>query len=453
MRWLAAVLCLPVVLGAQTDYRQQFERWLTAEAMHHWEARDREIAALHTREAIAARQVKIRETALELIGGLPSRKTPLEARVTGSLVREGYRVENVIFESQPGFKVTANLYLPTTGRGPYPAVLGVAGHSTNGKASATYQRAFLGFVRRGIAVLAYDPPGQGERLEYFDAATGTSRVGIGVGEHQMAGVAALLTGQSIARHFIWDGIRAVDYLLTRPEIDPARIAVAGNSGGGTQAAYLALFEPRLANVISSCYMTRWRELWAGPGPQDAEQVWPGFVSRGLDFGDFALALAPRPFLITSAIRDYFPIAGARSMYRETLRLFDQLGGGAKLGFFEYDDTHGWSRPRREAASRWLEKFFLGRDSDGAEGEFETEEESLLYATPGGQLALAGGSRTMLDLARERLRELVLARRPVSLDGVREAVGWVEPAAAPRSFAGPEGIELEVEGVCGCRWRR
>lgn len=437
---------LLLLLAQSSDFhRIRFEAWLQGEATKLWDARDAAIQKLDTKASVEARQRYVLETARELIGGLPTTKSPLNARVTSSFNKPGYRVENVVFESQPGFRVTANLYLPTDRPGPFPAVLGVAGHSVNGKASSTYQRAFIGFVRRGIAVLAYDPPGQGERLEYMDEKTGKSRPGVGVAEHQTSGVPTLLVGWSIARHFIWDGVRAVDYLLTRPEIDPKRIAVAGNSGGGTQAAYLAMFEPRLANVISSCYMTRWRELWPGPGPQDAEQTWPGFLERGLDFGDFALALAPRPYLITSAIRDYFPIDGARATHRQTTRLFDLLGQGANLGFFDYDDTHGWSQPRREAAARWLDRHFFGKETDGREAPVEAEEESRLYATPTGQLADSLSSRTTRELALEEAIALRKQRGPATVDSIRKAIGYVaptgglevllesKPAAAPREI--------------------
>ena len=439
---------------AQTNYRGRLEEWLQQKAFALLDEREKAIQSLSSRAEISERQTKIRATALQLIGGLPEQKTPLNPRVTSSFTRPGYRVENLVFESQPGFRVTANLYLPTTGPGPFPAVLGVAGHSTNGKASATYQKAFIGFVRKGIAVLAYDPPGQGERLEYLDTATGKSRAGIGVGEHLMAGVPSLLTGQSIARHFIWDGIRAFDYLLTRPEIDPRRIGVAGNSGGGTQAAYLALFEPRLAAVVSSCYMTGWRQLWTGPGPQDAEQIWPGFLSNHLDFADFALALAPRPFLITSAIRDYFPIDGARATYRQLQRLFDLQGKAGQVGMFEYDDTHGWSQPRREAATRWFEQHFFDRQTTGQEDAIETEEESQLYATPTGQLATSLGSQTTQSLASARARQLALSRQPATALSIRAAIHCEEPSAIPvfkvlSRQAGPkfteESIELTVAG--------
>jgi len=444
----------PAPLNVGGQYAVPFETWLTRQAEQHWDQREQALERLATAEQIRERQAYVRQVMLSTIGGLPTTKAPLNARVTGSFTRDGYRVENVIFESQPGFLVTANLYLPTTGRAPYPAVLGVAGHTANGKASATYQSAFIGFAKQGFAVLAYDPPGQGERLEYLDPDTGRSRPGPGVAEHNMAGLQTLLTGQTLARYFIWDGIRAFDYLLTRREIDPQRIAVAGNSGGGTQASYLAVFEPRLAAVVASCYITRWRELWSGPGPQDAEQIFPRFIEKGLDFGDFALAHAPRPFLMTTAIRDFFPIAGARATFKQNQRLFDMLGGGEKAGYFEYDDTHGWSQPRREAAYRFLAKNFQGRDIDGREPALLPEEESILYATPSGNVASAGGRETVRTINLSEARRLAALRPPVTLDAIKTALAWkalpqVPPARKvneeTRDGIRIEKLELTVEG--------
>ena len=162
----------------------------------------------------------------EAIGGFPE-KTPLNAKITGGFQRDGYRVENLVFESQPGFYVTANVYVPA-GQGPFPAVVGVAGHSATGKAIATYQMAWIGMVKRGFLVIAFDPAGQGERSEYFEPTFGKSVVGIGVAEHNMAGTQTLLTGMGYARYEIWDGIRSFDDLLTRKDVDPKRIAVSGN---------------------------------------------------------------------------------------------------------------------------------------------------------------------------------------------------------------------------------
>jgi dienelactone hydrolase len=283
---------------------------------------------------------------------------------------------------------------------------------------------------------------------HYDADAGGSAVGIGTAEHTAAGLAAMLLGQGFARYEIWDGIRAVDYLLTRKEVDPKRIAVAGNSGGGTQAAYLAVFEPRLAAVISSCYMTRWRELWHGPGPQDAEQVWPGFISAGLDFDDFALAFAPRPYLMTTAIRDYFPIDGARATYRRITDLFERLGASQNAGYFEYDDSHGWSRPRREAAYRWLDKHFAGRETDGAEPAIQVEPESRLLASVDerGQAVNADGS--LHGILLEQWRALEPKRRGAALNGealralIRERLG----VGAARELTATGAQETEKEGL-------
>ncbi len=380
---------------------------------------------------------------LELIGGLPQFRTPLNARVTGVVERPGYRVEKLLFDSLPGFHVTANLYVPLGKPGPFPAVLGTAGHSQAGKAGATYQRAWISLVRRGYVVLAWDPPGQGERIEYFDPEMQRPRLRPGgVDEHIMAGLQCLLVGHSIARYFVWDGIRAFDYLATRPEVDAKRIGVAGNSGGGTQAAYLAVFEPRLAAAVSSCYITRWKELWDGPGPQDAEQVWPGFLSSKFDFADLIRAFAPKPFLISSAIRDYFPIAGARATFQTAVEHYRQIDAPGRVEMVEHDGPHGWAKPLREAAVRFFDKHLRGVEEPYQEPDIETEPESLLWVTPTGYLANSFGSETVFTLNRAVAGELyprrkaLSIRRPEELRAlVRERLRLGEASAAPPSGGG------------------
>jgi cephalosporin-C deacetylase-like acetyl esterase len=385
---------------------------LSEDARNLFRQRDDAVARLDSRARIEERQRFVRDRFVEALGGFPAR-TPLRPRTTRTLERDDYRVEMLVYESLPGFYVTANVYVPKRGRPPFPAVLGVAGHSANGKTSATYQHVWISMAKRGFLVLAYDPPGQGERSLYFDPELGRSRVGIGTREHTASGLQCLLTGHHFARYELWDGIRAVDYLLTRDDVDPERLAVAGNSGGGTQAAYLAVVEPRLSAVISSCYMTSWKQLWFDPGPQDAEQDLPGFLFHGLDFPDYAVAFAPRPFQILSATRDFFPIAGARSTYEEARRVYEQLGQAERIGFFEYDDTHGWSKPRREATYRWLERWFHGRDDDGVEPTVETAHESELYATSTGQVSTSyEGAETVQSLNRVVAEKMFPNRKAV-----------------------------------------
>ncbi len=373
------------------------DRYLTRIAFRCLAERGEKVAALRTPAEVGKRQEYIRAKVAEAVGGWPD-KTPLNARVTGAFERDGYRVEKLIYESLPRFFVTANVYVPKSGRPPYPAILGVAGHSANGKAQALYQHVWISLAKRGVLVLAYDPPGQGERSEYFDAALGRSTVGIGTTEHTMAGIQCLLTGTNIARYEIWDGVRGFDYLLTRGDVDPRRIGVAGNSGGGTQSAYLAVAERRLAVAAPSCYITSWEKLWTKPGPQDAEQNFVNFIRDGLDFGDFLIAFAPRPILMSTAIRDYFPIEGARSTYAEARRVFEAAGAAGRAGYFEYDDTHGWSKPRREAAYAWIERWLLDRSESAPEPDFDTEPEANLYATSTGQVRTSmKGAETVQSL--------------------------------------------------------
>lgn len=386
--------------------------YLRTLAHRYLDERGAAIAQLKTPEAIAARQKYVRERMIAEIGGFPE-KTPLNARITGTVEREGYRVEKLLFESMPGFYVTANVYVPKS-VGPFPAVLGTAGHTDNGKASAIYQHGWIAMAKRGMLVLAYDPPGQGERLLYFDPQSGRSKIGAGTAEHIQAGVQCLLAGTNFARYEIWDGIRAFDYLLTRKDVDPRRIAVAGNSGGGTQTAYLQVFEPRLAAAAPSCYPTSWRQLWDDPGPQDAEQNFAGFLADGLDFGDFFLAFAPKPVKIHAAIRDFFPIEGARATFREERRIYETIGAEQKIGFFEFDDTHGWSKPRRESTYQWFDRWLLGKETNGAEPEFDTEYDRDLEVTAGGQVASLPRSETVQSLTAKEAAKLYAQRRAANL---------------------------------------
>jgi len=402
------------------------DAWLSGIAERHFKQREAMVAMVKTPEDVARWQAYIRERVLASIGGFPQ-KTPLRARLTGTIERDGYRIEKLIYESLPGFLVTANVYVPASRRPPFAAVVGVAGHSNTGKAAAAYQSAWISMARRGFLVIAYDPPGQGERSEYWDAALGRSRIGIGTREHTMAGLQCMLTGTNIARYEIWDGIRAVDYLLTRPDVDPKRIAVAGNSGGGTQSAYLSVAEPRLAAAAPSCYITSWSKLWYAPGPQDAEQNFFGFLRDGLDFGDFLISMAPRPVSMMTAIRDFFPIDGARATFREAAAVFAAGGARDKIGLFEYDDGHGWTKPRREATYRFLEAAFHGRKDDpGIEGELSVEPAVTLQVTATGQVSTSGGTETVASLNR-KLAEQIYPKRRAAAGGdaaalVRERLG-------------------------------
>ncbi len=198
-------------------------------------------------------QKELRASLLEMIGGLPNRKTELHAHVTGRIQMAGFSIEKLIFESLPGVYVTALVYSPDDHSTKHPAVLVPAGHATNGKIH--YQVLSQRLASRGYVVIAWDPVGQGERSQFWDAKAGKSRYNLVCAEHAVMGNLAYLAGANLARWEIWDGMRAVDYLLTRAEVDPDRISITGTSGGGTQTTLIAALDSRIKAVVPSCYIT------------------------------------------------------------------------------------------------------------------------------------------------------------------------------------------------------
>ncbi|MBC7254894.1 MAG: prolyl oligopeptidase family serine peptidase, partial [Chloroflexi bacterium] len=194
------------------------------------------LASLQTREEALAYQARVRAAIRQAFGPWPER-TPLNAHITGSLERSTYRIEKVLFESRPGFLVTANLYLPLNLKAPAPAVLGVCGHSANGKASALYQGFCQRLARAGFVTLIFDPISQGERDQYFGLPK-REMVDACTRAHNMMGKQLELLGDFFGAWRAWDGIRALDYLLSRPEVDPTRVGLTGNSGGGTMTTWL-----------------------------------------------------------------------------------------------------------------------------------------------------------------------------------------------------------------------
>ena len=385
-----------------------------------------------TPEALARRRSYVREHILHAIGGLPDR-TPLNARTVATLQRDGYRIEKIIFESQPHFYVTANLYLPAAGQGPFPAVLYPLGHELGGKSNPTWQQMLVTLARRGYVALTWDTLGQGERVQIYDDDLGGSKLRGSTTEHTIQGTQCLLTGDAIARYTIWDGMRALDYLLSRKEVDPARVAVTGNSGGGTHSAYLGALDDRIKIVAPSCYITSWHWMMKTLGPQDAEQVFPGWLADGLDYPDFIYAAAPKPYLMLSAIRDFFPIDGARETFHEARQFVN-------VRMFEADDGHGYSHPRRMAAYDWLSRHFRDREDTAPEVPVTPESAETLYCTATGQVATSLGGETVFSLNRARAERLRQNRQQPA--GAPSLAAWqnkVRAAAITRSgFQPPSG---------------
>jgi cephalosporin-C deacetylase-like acetyl esterase len=380
--------------------------YLQGEAGRHFDARREAVAALETPEDIRQRQVELKERFLQALGGFPER-TPLNGRVIDRQRRDGYDVEKVIYDSRRDHQVTAVLYLPG-GEPPFPGVLLPCGHSANGKASEAYQRASILLAKNGIAVLCYDPIGQGERLQVLDS-DGSAAVRGSTTEHTLVGVGALLVGKSTATYRIWDGIRSLDYLASRPEIDANRLGCTGNSGGGTLTAYLMALDDRIEAAAPSCYITSLERLFATIGPQDAEQNITGQVAFGMEHADYLTMRAPKPTLMCVATQDFFDIDGAWTSFREAKRIYGVLGHGERIDLFEYNDKHGFSLPRRQAAMRWMRRWLLDEDDAPVETDFPIATDAELLCTESGQVLAEFGGQSVFDINATEARELASSR--------------------------------------------
>jgi len=377
---------------------------LTGIALERLDTRKAAIARLKNGEDWLDRQKAVRGKLDKIIGGFPE-KTPLNPRITGKITGDGFTVEKVIYESIPGFYVTAALFIPDNLRGKAPAVLYCSGHTFESFRSPVYQHMIINLVKKGCVVLAFDPIGQGERLQYLDENGQKSIFSTPTHEHSYPGGQCFISGNSLARYMIWDGIRSVDYLLTRPEVDPDRLGITGRSGGGTQSAYVAAFDPRIRVTAPECYITSFEYLFKSIGPQDAEQNFPGFLENELDLADLLEVRAPKPALIISTTRDFFSIQGARDTYQEVKKAYTILGVPDLIDMSEDDAEHETTLKNREKLYAFFKEYlgFPGNTTDQQVKIFDPEE---LRVTSTGQVIPEMNGETIFSLNKNESEELL-----------------------------------------------
>lgn len=362
-----------------------------------FERRAEAYEAMKTDEQLKAHQQKMRQFFIDRLGGFPER-TPLNPQITGQRQMDGYRFEKIIYESQPNHFVTAILYLPDSNP-PFPGILVPCGHSDNGKAAEVYQRVCILMAKNGMVVLCYDPSDQGERYQLLDE-NGNPKIGGTLG-HTMMGVGSILVGRNYAGYRVWDGMRSIDYLQSRNEIDPERIGCTGNSGGGTLTSYLMALDERIACAAPSCYLTTLQHQI----PQDAEQNIHAQIAFGMDHADYVMIRAPKPTLLCTATQDFFDINGTWKLFREAKRFYTRLGFPERLNLIETDQTHGFSLHLREGANRWMLRWLRQIDQPVTESNFSTLADEDLQCTPQGQVMRIKDARTVYDLNRDLERVL------------------------------------------------
>lgn len=387
-----------------SDAQNSLYHHLTGQAYDFLAQREEKIASLTTLEDWQQYQKLIQKTLLDIVGPFPE-KTPLKAKITRVIEKDSFRVEHIVFESQPGFYVTSSLFIPTWFKGKvrYPAVIFCSGHSDNGYRYNFYQYTILNLVKKGFIVYAFDPVGQGERLEYYDPATKKSLCGPTI-QHSYPGSQAFITGSSQARYMIWDGIRAVDYLLSRKEVDPARIGITGRSGGGTQSAYIAAFDGRISASAPECYITNFKRLLQTIGNQDAEQNLAGQLAKGIDQGDLFLVRAPKPSLMITTTRDMFSIQGARETEKEVSSIYKAYGKENDFSCAEDDTSHASTRKNREAMYAFFQKY-LDNPGNSADVNVTPLTPEEIQVTPTGQVSTSYKCETVFSLNRKESEKL------------------------------------------------
>src|SRR6266550_1482023 len=398
--------------AALPDYSRDLERYLVRLSTDARERRKRVIDAISTRQGLLERQKTVTEQVWKMLGG-PLQRTPLNPRVTGVVERPGYRIENVTFESRPRLYVTASLYVPA-GTGRRPAILSPLGHSVNGKAWPSYQKLFSNLARKGYVVLAYDPFGQGERIEYPGARPGQSAVGGGTSEHEYAGRRLILLGANFGLFRVWDGIRGIDYLLTRAEVDPERIGCCGQSGGPTLTQYLAALDSRIGVAVVSLGNTEnlAQQNVEPPGSaDDAEQNIVPALARGIDRADLLYAFAPKPLLMGITLHDaghtYSPeyVSGSIDLMEEYKRAYELFGAGDRVSLQATTVSHGYVYEMRRATYAWFNRWFEMKNVDDGETSQAVEPEATLYVTPSGFVTTSFGGETALSLTRQMADEI------------------------------------------------
>ncbi len=375
------------------DYSRCLPDYLRDLAERAYSLRNAELSRLTTPGAVHARQEWVTETFWKIVGGRPER-TPLNVRATGSFERPGYRVEKLTYESQPGFRVSANLYVPTTGHPPFPGVLFQMGHTANGKAGDLYQRCCQGLVRLGYLVLGFDPMGQGERVYYPVPGTWRSRFGPDE-EHTYPGRQMLLKGITSTRLQTWDAVRSLDYLASHPLVDAKRLASTGQSGGGTLTMLLAAVDERLAAAAVSCGNTE-NVACANFNPpgstDDAEQDLPGSGPAGFDRWDLLYPLAPKPLEIQVSSRDFFGtyspsyIDNGIEEYGKLQKVYEVLGHRDRLAWFATPLPHGLSYDMRMQIYNWFGRWLKGESRPVAEEPpTSPERDETLYVSETGNV--------------------------------------------------------------------
>ena len=412
-------------MNTSPAYGQMLQGYYRQQLLPVFAQRKERLKQLKNRDDALAYVAEVKNKIKKSFGPFPE-KTPLNARTVDVLEYDDYTIEKVIYESRPDFPVSALLYLPRDIKGKIPAVLGVCGHSANGKLEGPYQSFCLGLVKKGFAVLIYDPVSQGERHQFDAVPEGKDIAGSCTQVHNMLGKELRLCGEFFGSWRVWDGIRGIDYLCSRPELDTSRLGVTGNSGGGTTSSYISALDDRLTMMAPGCYITTFMRNFNNELPTDSEQIPPGIIAAGCDMADFIIAQAPRPSVILAKSNDFFDPRGAVEAYEDAKKVYSLLGAEDDIQLKISEGNHGYCQSNRE---KMYELFCscAGIEDDGKEPEHDIEAEEKLYCAPDGNTAKIENSKVVADFIKEKAQALNVSRKaPVDLAAALAEVLKISP---------------------------
>ena len=382
-------------LSAQTAPADPVLNWMNTIAQQELQQRAEAIGAIHTIAQADHRKQVVHAELLRDLGGLPDYSGPLNPEVTGQIRTDSYTIEKVIYQSLPGFYITANIYRPNL-PGRYPAVLLQAGHTQEGKPEN--QRVAANLAMKGFVVLCFDPIGQGERVQTYSRQLDAPLAGWSVPEHIEMAAQAELIGQGLARYFIWDAIRSLDYLVSRPDVDASRIGAAGCSGGGALTTFTGALDPRLKVVIPGCYPSSFKLLFSTFGP-DAEMVFPHLLASGLDTADFVEQSAPTPWLLQATEHDEFHFSheGVELVYAEARKWYSIYNAQDHVGFLIGPGSHGMPLVSREAVYESMIRWLKNGQGDSREQPVKMYTNHELQVTASGNVENEAGSRKLYQI--------------------------------------------------------
>jgi cephalosporin-C deacetylase-like acetyl esterase len=324
-------------------------------------------------QAWQERRVQLRQRLSQAWGPFPPSPCELQAETLGKLERGDVHIEKIRFQTFPNVWMTANAYVPQRA-GKLPAVLNVHGHWKGAKQDPHVQARCLGLAKLGFFALAVDAFGAGER-----------GLGPALGEYHGEMVAGTLwpTGLALAGVQVYENQRAVDYLLTRPEVDGARIGITGASGGGNQSMYAGAWDERLRAVVPVCSVGNY-QAYLGVACCMCEVI-PGalrFTEEGAVIG----LIAPRALLVMNATRDsvQFSVPEAQKSIAQAAPIFQLYQRDKALRHATFDSPHDYNQAMREAMYGWM-RLHLAEEGDGSplpEPMLQLEEPETLRCYPG-----------------------------------------------------------------------